>query len=307
MRLTVAKAKSLSKPGMHGDGQGLYLRVKASGAKGWILRAVIDGKRHDIGLGGYPAITLSAMTDFLSNSVFQFFLSKSLKKLQIYPSRGDVTTACVRADKARKLAKQNLKMAKKGLDPAVARRRRGRTPTFKTLATFKRREPCTMRATSSLRRAPMNARRTLLIAFSLCLPTLAAHAQPACLPLATPGDYRFDMGKYDNWNAQANHSYCDLVSVDCRITNDHVVVGDLTRSASGLADLDTLVQGPGGLGFECLEKAAFLAWRGQIAFKGVFDADIGYQGPLMQHFQDEANACWDHYIDILNNANLCLP
>ncbi len=60
MRLTVAKAKSLSKPGMHGDGQGLYLRVKASGAKGWILRAVIDGKRRDIGLGGYPAISLAA-------------------------------------------------------------------------------------------------------------------------------------------------------------------------------------------------------------------------------------------------------
>jgi len=153
----------------------------------------------------------------------------------------------------------------------------------------------------------MNARRTLLIAFSLCLPTLAAHAQPACLPLATPGDYHFDMGKYDNWNAQANHSHCDVVRVDCNITQDHVVVGDVTRSASSLAELDTLVQGPGGLGFECLEKAAFLAWRGQIAFKGVFDADIGYQGPLMLHFQDEANACWDHYIAIVNDADLCLP
>ncbi len=36
--------------------------------------------------------------------------------------------------KARKLAKQNLKMAKKGLDPAVVRKRRDKTPAFKTLA-----------------------------------------------------------------------------------------------------------------------------------------------------------------------------
>ncbi|MCY4278019.1 MAG: hypothetical protein OXE81_09330 [Gammaproteobacteria bacterium] len=153
----------------------------------------------------------------------------------------------------------------------------------------------------------MNARRILLITLSLCLTPLAAHAQPACLPSAIPGEYRIDMGKYDNWNAQANHSHCDVVRVDCSITHDHTVVGDVTRSASGLTDLNTLVQGPGGLGFECLEKAGFLAYRGQIAFKGVFDDDLGYQGPLMRHFQSEANACWDHYITVLNNANLCLP
>ncbi|MCY4342084.1 MAG: hypothetical protein OXE83_00725 [Gammaproteobacteria bacterium] len=153
----------------------------------------------------------------------------------------------------------------------------------------------------------MNARRNLLLALSLCLPSLATHAQLACLPSTTPGEYRIDMGKYADWNAQANHNHCDLVRVDCSINHDHMVVGDLTRSASGLSEFNTLVQGPGGLGFECLEKAGFLAYRGQIAFKGVFDADLGYQGPLMRHFQSEANACWDHFVAILNNANLCLP
>ncbi len=42
-------------PGVHGDGDGLYLRVKPSGAKSWVLRVQFQGKRQDIGLGGYPA------------------------------------------------------------------------------------------------------------------------------------------------------------------------------------------------------------------------------------------------------------
>ena len=58
-RLTTAKAKSLSKPGLHGDGGTLYLCVKPSGAKSWIQRVVIDGRRHDIGLGGFPVVSLA--------------------------------------------------------------------------------------------------------------------------------------------------------------------------------------------------------------------------------------------------------
>jgi hypothetical protein len=43
-----------AKPGVHGDGGGLYLREKPSGAKSWVLRVQHGGKREDIGLGGYP-------------------------------------------------------------------------------------------------------------------------------------------------------------------------------------------------------------------------------------------------------------
>lgn len=46
---------ALKKPGTYGDGAGLYLRVKPSGAASWVLRVQFDGKRQDIGLGGYPA------------------------------------------------------------------------------------------------------------------------------------------------------------------------------------------------------------------------------------------------------------
>jgi len=44
--------------GIHGYGDGLYLRVKPSGAKSWVLRVQKDGKREDVGLGGYPIVGL---------------------------------------------------------------------------------------------------------------------------------------------------------------------------------------------------------------------------------------------------------
>ena len=47
MALTAAKVKALTKPGMHHDGRGLYLRVAPGGSKGWMLRATIDGRRRD--------------------------------------------------------------------------------------------------------------------------------------------------------------------------------------------------------------------------------------------------------------------
>ena len=56
--LTALSAKSLSRRGRHGDGDGLYLYISRSGAKSWVQRIVIDGRRRDIGLGAYPAISL---------------------------------------------------------------------------------------------------------------------------------------------------------------------------------------------------------------------------------------------------------
>ena len=45
----------LSEPGFHAVGgvPGLYLRIKPSGAKSWMLRVTVGDKRRDIGLGGY--------------------------------------------------------------------------------------------------------------------------------------------------------------------------------------------------------------------------------------------------------------
>ena len=57
--LTAAKAKSLTKPGMHGDGEGLYLSVSRSGSRSWVQRISIDGRRREMGLGSFPAIGLA--------------------------------------------------------------------------------------------------------------------------------------------------------------------------------------------------------------------------------------------------------
>jgi len=46
--------------GWHADGGGLYLEVDGSGARRWVLRTVVRGKRRDIGLGGYPSVSISA-------------------------------------------------------------------------------------------------------------------------------------------------------------------------------------------------------------------------------------------------------
>ena len=62
--LTAAKVKALTKPGMHRDGRGLYLRVAPGGSKSWMLRATIDGRRRDLGLGGYPSVSLAKARQF---------------------------------------------------------------------------------------------------------------------------------------------------------------------------------------------------------------------------------------------------
>jgi hypothetical protein len=56
----VAKAAAMAKqPGMYPDGSGLYLRIAPGGSKSWILRYRHGGRRHDIGLGPYPLISLA--------------------------------------------------------------------------------------------------------------------------------------------------------------------------------------------------------------------------------------------------------
>ena len=57
-KLSARKIRALTKPGMYADGGTLYLNIAKRGSKSWIQRIVIDGKRHDIGLGPWPLVTL---------------------------------------------------------------------------------------------------------------------------------------------------------------------------------------------------------------------------------------------------------
>ena len=93
-RLTVTKAKSITKPGIHGDGGTLFLTVAAGGSKSWVQRLTIDGKRRDMGLGGFPLVSLAEV---------------------------------------REAAFRNRKLARTGGDP-LAEKRKAKTPTFRQAA-----------------------------------------------------------------------------------------------------------------------------------------------------------------------------
>ena len=57
--LAAVTVRNLKEPGRYCDGNGLYLIVDPSGAKRWVLRTVIKGRRTDIGLGSFRLVTLS--------------------------------------------------------------------------------------------------------------------------------------------------------------------------------------------------------------------------------------------------------
>ncbi|HEY1214802.1 MAG TPA: integrase arm-type DNA-binding domain-containing protein [Bryobacteraceae bacterium] len=56
--LTAIEVKN-AKPGRHADGAGLYLIVRPSGSRSCLLRAQVDGKRHDFGLGSASVVSLA--------------------------------------------------------------------------------------------------------------------------------------------------------------------------------------------------------------------------------------------------------
>lgn len=114
-KLTALSVKN-AKPGRHGDGEGLYLLVKPSGAKSWVLRVQADGKRHDIGLGSVDTSTKSATGD---------------REILISILQRKVLTLAEAREKAGLLRSA----AKSGLDPIEERdRERRKIPTFREAA-----------------------------------------------------------------------------------------------------------------------------------------------------------------------------
>ena len=78
-------------PGRHADGNGLYLFVQPSGARSWIQRLLIRGRRRELGLGSVALVPLS---------------------------------------EAREKALANRKLAREGGDPLSEKRRSQGIPTF---------------------------------------------------------------------------------------------------------------------------------------------------------------------------------
>ena len=92
--LSAAEAKSITKPVSHYAGETLYLYVAPGGSKSWVQRLTIHGRRCDIGLGGFPVVTLA---------------------------------------EARDMAFRNRKQARAGGDP-LADKRKVKIPTFREVA-----------------------------------------------------------------------------------------------------------------------------------------------------------------------------
>jgi len=89
--LSPAFVRNVSEAGRYCDGQGLYLDVRPTGSRGWIQRLTIRGRRTELGLGGYPLVSLK---------------------------------------EAREKAFANRKLARDGGDPLADKRRAEGMPTF---------------------------------------------------------------------------------------------------------------------------------------------------------------------------------
>ncbi len=80
-KLTVQGVKNLKEPGKYSDGSGLglFLWAKPNGGRFWVQRIVINGRRREIGLGGYPVVSLAEAREQ------ELFRSENLE--QKYPAR----------------------------------------------------------------------------------------------------------------------------------------------------------------------------------------------------------------------------
>ena len=93
--LSAAFVRTVNEPGKYFDGHGLFLKVDASGARRWVQRIVIRGKRTELGLGSASLVSLA---------------------------------------EARQTALDNRKAAREGKDPLQARREAEAALTFEEAA-----------------------------------------------------------------------------------------------------------------------------------------------------------------------------
>src|SRR5215470_7776079 len=58
-KLTALKVDKANRPGMYGDGGGLYLRITEDGAKNWVFRFMLNGRARSMGMGPLHTVNLA--------------------------------------------------------------------------------------------------------------------------------------------------------------------------------------------------------------------------------------------------------
>ena len=61
--LNAAFVRNVDRAGRYCDGNGLYLVVRPSGSRSWVQRIYVRGRRRELGLGGYPLVSLKEARD----------------------------------------------------------------------------------------------------------------------------------------------------------------------------------------------------------------------------------------------------
>lgn len=61
-RLTSLSVNRKKQEGYYADGDGLYLQVTSSGAKSWLYRYMLAGRRREMGLGACADVSLAQVS-----------------------------------------------------------------------------------------------------------------------------------------------------------------------------------------------------------------------------------------------------
>lgn len=87
-----------NRPGKQEDGGGLRLVTSTAGAKKWVLRFTILGKRREMGLGSYPDVSLAEARDDASK--YRKLAKKGIDPIEVRDTQAIVIptfTSCAAA------------------------------------------------------------------------------------------------------------------------------------------------------------------------------------------------------------------
>jgi len=107
-KLNPKQVENLSEQGSYDDGEGLRLAVQKSGSKSWLLRYQIAGRRRDMGLGGYPRVSLKEARLIASGHRKQ--LANGIDPMAVRDAKREAEREAQRAKEAQRVTFQGLAM-----------------------------------------------------------------------------------------------------------------------------------------------------------------------------------------------------